>query len=53
MKLQLKKVNKIKTDDVLYDTKLNQICIYQKNIDISSFDKEYIIKNCLKLSITS
>lgn len=33
MKLLLKKINKIKTDDVLYDTKLNQICIYQKNLE--------------------
>lgn len=45
MELKLEEISEIKTDDVLYDIKLNQICVYPKDIDVSSFDTEYKIKN--------
>ena len=51
MELKLEEINEIKTDDVLYDIKLNQMCVYPNDVDILSLDKEYIFKNCLKIAI--
>lgn len=50
MKIKLKKVKKINTTDVLYDTKLKQFVIYPK-VDINTVDFNYIKKNCLRLKI--
>jgi hypothetical protein len=51
MKVKLKKINKINTSDVLYDTKLKQFVIYPHNVDVKSFDVNYIKENCFRLKI--
>lgn len=51
MNIELKKVNKINTSDVLYDTKLKQFVIYPMNVDINTIDLDYIQKNCFRLKI--
>lgn len=50
MEIELKKVDKINTSDVLYDTKLKQLVIYPK-VDTNTIDFNYIQTNCLKLKI--
>ncbi len=52
MNVTLKRVKKINTSDILYDTKLKRFCIYpQKNININLVDVKYIKKHCLKLKL--
>lgn len=46
----LSPVTEINTSDVLYDTKLDQFCIYPQTEE-QIFDEEYIKKNCLKIMI--
>lgn len=50
MEIELKKVDKINTSDVLYDTKLKQFVKYP-NVDINTIDFNYIQKNCFRLEI--
>lgn len=52
MNIKLKPVTSINTSDVLFDTKLKQLCVYPIGIDKSTFDVEYIKKHCLCLTIT-
>ena len=53
MKVKLKKVKKIKTDDVFYDTKLKHFCIFPHSVDVTNLDINYIREHCLKLTIES
>ena len=51
MNVTLKRVKKINTSDILYDTKLKQFCIYPQTININLVDVKYIKKHCLKLKL--
>ena len=43
----LEPVTHINTSDVLYDKKLKQFCVYPQGV--TTFDENYIKKNCLRL----
>jgi hypothetical protein len=49
MTTTLEPVTHIDTSDVLYDIKLKQLCVYPQGV--TTFDEEYIKKNCLKIVI--
>ena len=47
MTATLEPVTHIDTSDVLYDTKMKHLCVYPQSV--TTFDEEYIKKNCLKI----